>query len=148
MVRRLCPSKNLHIVSADTFLLQASRPKCHQVNMEILSALTSEQIAGHSNQNLDSPIRRKSWTLIYMQVPGFLQITLRSIRATAIAHNCHLPLCRRTLVIPSGEAYGPHLIRPGMVSTNGGPYNSRESNSRLGGTISVPLPARQSIKFA
>ena len=60
------------------------------------SSLTSEQIAGHSNQNLDSPIRLKSWTLIYMQVPGFLQITLRSIRATAIAHNYHLPLCRRT----------------------------------------------------
>ena len=36
----------------------------------------------------------------------------------------------------------------GDVSTNGGPLNSRQSNSRVGGTVSIPLPGRQSIKFA
>ena len=36
----------------------------------------------------------------------------------------------------------------GAVSVNDGPLQNRESNSRLGATASIPLPARQSIKFA
>ncbi|HEX3470336.1 MAG TPA: transporter [Silvibacterium sp.] len=36
----------------------------------------------------------------------------------------------------------------GAVSTNGGPETSRQSNSRLGGTLSLPLTKRQSIKVA
>jgi hypothetical protein len=36
----------------------------------------------------------------------------------------------------------------GAVSLNGGPSENRQSNSRLGATVSLPLPARQSIKVA
>ena len=36
----------------------------------------------------------------------------------------------------------------GAVSSAGAPYTDRESNSRLGGTVSLPLPAGQSIKVA
>ena len=36
----------------------------------------------------------------------------------------------------------------GAVIKNGGPATDRESNSRIGGTLSFPLPARQSIKVA
>lgn len=36
----------------------------------------------------------------------------------------------------------------GAVSLNGGPFSDRQSNSRLGGTVSLPLPGRQSIKVA
>ncbi|WP_216841231.1 transporter [Acidobacterium sp. S8] len=36
----------------------------------------------------------------------------------------------------------------GDVSMNNGPYKNRENNSRLGGTVSIPLPASQSIKVA
>ena len=36
----------------------------------------------------------------------------------------------------------------GAVSSNGGPYTERQSNTRVGVTGSFPLPARQSIKVA
>jgi len=36
----------------------------------------------------------------------------------------------------------------GSVSVNGGPATDRQSNSRIGATVSIPLPARQSIKVA
>lgn len=36
----------------------------------------------------------------------------------------------------------------GAVSTNSGPYTNRQSNSRLGATVSIPLFAQQSIKVA
>jgi hypothetical protein len=36
----------------------------------------------------------------------------------------------------------------GAVSVNGGPDSERQSNSRVGVTVSLPLPARQSIKVA
>lgn len=36
----------------------------------------------------------------------------------------------------------------GAVSTNGGPSTDRQSNSRMGATVSFPLPAGQSIKAA
>jgi hypothetical protein len=36
----------------------------------------------------------------------------------------------------------------GAVHVNGGPPTNRQSNSRLGVTVSIPLPARQSIKVA
>ncbi|QNI34274.1 transporter [Alloacidobacterium dinghuense] len=36
----------------------------------------------------------------------------------------------------------------GAISTNGGPDNERQSNSRIGGTVSIPLRGQQSIKVA
>lgn len=36
----------------------------------------------------------------------------------------------------------------GAVSLNGGPATDRQSNTRIGATVSFPLPARQSIKVA
>jgi len=36
----------------------------------------------------------------------------------------------------------------GAVAVNGGPFTERQSNSRVGVTVSIPLPARQSIKVA
>jgi hypothetical protein len=36
----------------------------------------------------------------------------------------------------------------GNVSINHSPWNDRQNNTKLGGTISVPLPGRQSVKFA
>jgi hypothetical protein len=45
-------------------------------------------------------------------------------------------------------AFDSTWYRGGEVSTNNGPFNSRENNIRLGGTLSAPLPAQQSIKLA
>jgi Putative MetA-pathway of phenol degradation len=36
----------------------------------------------------------------------------------------------------------------GNVSINHSPWKDRQNNTKLGGTISVPLPGRQSVKFA
>jgi hypothetical protein len=36
----------------------------------------------------------------------------------------------------------------GAVSLNGGPSTDRQSNSLVGGTVSLPLPGKQSIKVA
>ncbi len=36
----------------------------------------------------------------------------------------------------------------GAASVNDGPATQRQSNSRIGGTVSIPLPSRQSIKVA
>jgi len=59
------------------------------------------------------------------------------------------------------QAHVSYTIRPGLwaafdstwygggaVSINGGPWKDRLNNTKLGGTFSVPLPARQSLKFA
>jgi len=59
------------------------------------------------------------------------------------------------------QAHVSYTVRPGLwaafdstwygggaVSTSGGRYMDRQSNSRIGGTVSIPLPARQSIKVA
>lgn len=59
------------------------------------------------------------------------------------------------------QSHVSYTIRPGLwgafdatwygggaVSVNDGPATDRQSNSRIGATVSIPLPARQSIKVA
>jgi hypothetical protein len=45
-------------------------------------------------------------------------------------------------------AFDSTLYGGGSTSTNGGAPTSRQSNTRLGGTVSLPLTKQQSLKFA
>lgn len=45
-------------------------------------------------------------------------------------------------------AFDANFYRGGETSVNGVPRNDRQSNSRVGGTIAVPVTRRQSLKFA